>query len=150
MERNIHELMNKVTILLKRKMFLFNNWKEYFLFIFLICCLLSCKQNIPENLHLQNLRCEMLSNPEGIDIIQPRLSWEISGNQRNIQQEAYQVLVASSIEKLKTDSVDLWNSGKIKSNQSIHVKYNGLPLKSNMKCYWKVKVWANNGKSNLT
>ncbi len=98
-------------------------------------------------IQLQNLRCEMLTNPEGIDTPSPRLSWEISGSLRNIEQIAYQVLVASSPEKLASNEGDLWNSGKIASNQSIQVDYTGTPLSSRTKCFWKVKIWTKDGES---
>lgn len=91
---------------------------------------------------LQNLRCEMLTDPLGIDTRTPRLSWEISSDQRAVQQTAYQVLVASSAEKLAAGEGDLWNSGKVFSDQSVHVSYDGKPLTSRMECYWKVKVWT--------
>src|SRR5690349_25083824 len=83
----------------------------------------------------QHLRCEMLNNPAGIDVTQPRLSWQLSGKERNIQQVAYQVLVASTPEKLARQEGDLWNSGKVTSNQSIHVIYKGKPLTSRTACY---------------
>ncbi|MDO9040664.1 MAG: family 78 glycoside hydrolase catalytic domain, partial [Bacteroidota bacterium] len=86
--------------------------------------------------------------PEGIDIHNPRLSWEISGNERGIEQTAYQILVASSPEKLTGNEGDLWDSGKISSDQSVHVKYNGKPLQSREKCFWKVRIWTKNGESN--
>ncbi|KPK80687.1 MAG: alpha-rhamnosidase [Bacteroides sp. SM23_62_1] len=100
-----------------------------------------------EEIHLTNLRCEMLVNPEGIDRSNPRLSWAISGNQRNIEQTAYQVIVASTSDKLASGEGDLWNSGTVKSNRSVHVAYTGASLKSRTKCYWKVKVWSDNGES---
>ncbi|HEY4789700.1 MAG TPA: family 78 glycoside hydrolase catalytic domain [Bacteroidales bacterium] len=96
---------------------------------------------------LQDLRCEMLTNPEGIDAVQPRLSWEIYGSQRDIEQTAYQVLVASSREKLDANEGDLWNSGKVNSNQSIQIVYTGTPLASRTQCFWKVKIWTNKGES---
>src|SRR4051812_9298439 len=92
---------------------------------------------------VDNLRCEMLTNPEGIDVLTPRLSWEIKGKGNNIGQTAYQVMVASSEEKL--DEGDLWNSGKVLSDQSIHVTYKGKPLTSGSVCYWKVRVWTRAG-----
>jgi len=117
------------------------------LLVVFIVIFVSCKQELPMNLKTEKLRCEMLANPEGIDVLKPRLSWEIIGEQRNIEQTAYQIIVSSSLEKLMADSADLWNSGIIKSNQSIHIKYNGEPLKKSTKAYWKVRIWANNGKS---
>lgn len=109
--------------------------------------LLSSGQVAAENLQLKNLRTEMISNPEGIDNKSPRLSWEISGTERGIEQVAYQVLVASSPELLAENIGDLWDSGKTVSNQSVQVKYNGKPLKSRTRCFWKVKVWSTNTES---
>ncbi|MFO7656767.1 MAG: alpha-L-rhamnosidase N-terminal domain-containing protein, partial [Bacteroidales bacterium] len=108
---------------------------------------LSCNEQPVEDIHLGNLRCEMLTNPVGIDAVKPLLSWEILSGQRNIMQNYYQVIVSSSMQKLENNDGDLWNSGKKKSGQSVHVEYNGLPLSSNLKCYWKVKVWSENGES---
>jgi len=94
---------------------------------------------------LFHLRCETLENPVGIDVAQPRMSWEIRGDEPAIMQTAYQILVASSPEKLAKNEGDLWNSGKVASDQSIQVTYNGKPLISRQDCYWKVKVWTNKG-----
>ena len=74
-----------------------------------------------------NLRCEYRENPLGIDVVKPRLSWVIEDRDprsdlRGIKQTAYQVLVASSEELLKQDKGDLWNSGKVESDQSIQVE----------------------------
>jgi alpha-L-rhamnosidase len=96
---------------------------------------------------LQRLRCEMLANPEGIDEIHPRLSWEITGAGRHILQTAYQVQVASSPEKLAANDADLWNTGKTASGNSIHIAYKGKALSSRQRCYWRVKVWTSAGAS---
>jgi alpha-L-rhamnosidase len=109
--------------------------------------LISCNNRESEILHLSNLRTEMLTNPEGIDVVNPKLTWEISGNQRGIFQTAYRILVASTPEKLEANLGDLWDSGKIKSDQSILVAYDGKPLSSRNRCYWKVKVWSEKGES---
>jgi alpha-L-rhamnosidase len=92
------------------------------------------------------LRCEYRENPLGIDAEKPRLSWVIEdGGQksdlRGQRQTAYQVLVASSEELLKKDKGDIWDSGKVASDQSIQVEYAGKPLESRMVCHWKVRVW---------
>ncbi|WP_440132827.1 family 78 glycoside hydrolase catalytic domain [Chitinophaga sancti] len=94
---------------------------------------------------LFHLRCETLENPVGIDVAQPRMSWEIRGEEQGLMQTAYHVIVASSPEKLAKNEGDLWNSGKVKSDQSIQVVYNGKALKSRQDCYWKVRVWTNRG-----
>ena len=96
-----------------------------------------------------NLRCENMNNPLGIDMLRPRLSWKLeTGNwksERGIRQTAYQVLVASSEEGLKKDKGDLWDSGKVVSDQSIAVRYAGTTLASESRYWWKVRVYDNNG-----
>ena len=94
---------------------------------------------------VENLRCEYLENPLGIDVLKPRLSWITESNQRGWMQGAYQILVASCEKKLKQDEGDLWGSGKAQSDRSIHVVYDGKPLTSRMRCYWKVRVWDEHG-----
>lgn len=101
-------------------------------------------------IQLQHLRCELLTDPLGIDVLQPRLSWEVSGAGRGLKQVAYQVLVASSNEKLEAGVTDLWDSGKISSDQSVHVVYAGKRLRSKDKAFWKVRVWTNKGSNALS
>jgi alpha-L-rhamnosidase len=98
-----------------------------------------------------NQRCEYRNNPLGIDVTRPRLSWEIEErNQRpearNLKQSAYQLLVASSEELLAKDQGDLWNSGKVGTDQTVNIEYAGKTLVSRQKCYWKVRSWFNDGK----
>ena len=99
---------------------------------------------------LVNLRCESRENPRGIDCVQPGLSWKMADCQlttgamaRGIRQAAYQIIVASSEALLNHDTGDLWDSGKVESDQSIHVAYAGKPLVSGQQCFWKVKIWTN-------
>jgi alpha-L-rhamnosidase len=91
----------------------------------------------------------MLVDPLGIDIKEPRLSWQLNSDQRNVQQTAYQIIVSSSQEKLNKDDGDIWNSGKQNSSQSIHVIYGGKALRSATKYFWKVKVFTNKGEALL-
>src|SRR5262245_58974382 len=117
--------------------------------LLLTCMLLILSAACAANAQVttQNLRCEMLNNPLGLSNTHPRLSWQLAGAPRAIQQDAYQILVASSPAKLAKDEGDIWNSGKVTSNQSIHIAYKGKPLLSKYACYWKVKVWTNKGES---
>lgn len=96
-----------------------------------------------------DLRCEYLRDPLGIDTAQPRLSWvghATAGAPRGQRQSAYQILVASSLKRLKADQGDLWDSGQISSDQSIQVRYHGQSLSSEQDCYWKVRTWDQAGK----
>ena len=107
--------------------------------------LMSCNKQV--TIQVTNLRCELLTNPQGIDDAAPRLSWEIGSEGRGIQQTAYRVLVASSLEKLNDGEGDLWDSQNVKSNTSVNVPYRGKKLESRAVCYWKVKITANGGSS---
>lgn len=91
-----------------------------------------------------NLRCEYLVNPLGIDATAPRLSWELQAvdtTARGLAQSAYQVLAASSEEKLAADVGDLWDTGKVASSDSIQLAYAGKPLTACMRVFWKLRVW---------
>nr|WP_227013709.1 family 78 glycoside hydrolase catalytic domain [Paenibacillus psychroresistens] len=37
---------------------------------------------------------------------------------------------------------DLWDSGKVESDETLHVEYTGVPLSSGEACYWKVYSWV--------
>ncbi|MGO8699857.1 MAG: family 78 glycoside hydrolase catalytic domain [Limisphaerales bacterium] len=95
---------------------------------------------------VENLRCEYLVNPLGIDATHPRLSWVIHSGRRGEKQTAYQILVASSEQLLGQDKGDLWDSGKVETDQSAQVEYAGQPLVSREDCFWKVRVWDAAGK----
>jgi len=91
------------------------------------------------------LRCEYLTNPLGIDVVRPRLSWIVESEQRGQRQSAYQLLVAGTREHLDADHGDLLDSAKVASSQTAHVVYSGEPLHSGMRCWWKVRVWDKDG-----
>jgi alpha-L-rhamnosidase len=94
---------------------------------------------------IRDLRCEYRNSPLGIDVAKPRFSWVIESGHRGESQTAYQVLVASSEELLKQDKGDLWDSGKLKSDQSIAVRYSGFPLMTETRYWWKVRIWDKAG-----
>jgi alpha-L-rhamnosidase len=92
-----------------------------------------------------SLRCEYLTNPLGLGEPSPRLGWILESNRRSQTQSAYQILVADNEEDLKADRGTLWDSGKVPSNRSVNVVYNGRKLGSRARCYWKVRVWDADG-----
>src|SRR5215210_7718011 len=91
------------------------------LFLSLLVC--SGRASAFDALRISNLQCEMLNNPKGIDATKPRFSWQAAVEERGMKQTAYQVIVASSLSKLANNDGDLWNSGKLSSDQSIQVTY---------------------------
>ncbi len=95
---------------------------------------------------IANMRCEYLTNPLSVDAVKPRLSWTIQGGGRGWMQSAYRIQVASNAEDLAKNKADLWDSGQVKSNQTLGIRYAGKPLADAMRAYWRVQVWDNTGK----
>ncbi len=95
--------------------------------------------------NVDRLRCEYQNDPQGIDVAKPRLNWIVQSDERGQKQSAYQVLVASTPETLAKDQGDLWDSGRVTSDQTIHVEYAGKPLASRTQCFWKVRAWDKTG-----
>jgi alpha-L-rhamnosidase len=93
-----------------------------------------------------DLRCDYAVNPLGVDSPHPRLFWTVTGKERGEKQTAYQILAASSPALLKQDQGDLWDSGKVASDETIQIDYAGQPLKSSQPVFWKVRVWDADGK----
>jgi alpha-L-rhamnosidase len=94
-----------------------------------------------------NLRCDYAVNPLGVDSSGPRLFWQFAGDARGQKQTAYQILVASSASKLAKNNGNLWDSGKVESNESIQIVYAGAALNSAQQVFWKVRAWDENGKA---
>ncbi len=90
-----------------------------------------------------NLTCEYHNNPIGIDVKQPRLSWQIESEGFNVTQTAYEIKVADTPKNLSISGKQIWTSGKISSDQSIHIVYAGPALKSGQRVYWQVRIWDN-------
>jgi alpha-L-rhamnosidase len=90
---------------------------------------------------VMHLRCEALANPLGVDAQPPALSWIVTADGRDQIQGAYRILAASTPEKLRAHEGDLWDSGRIMSDQTLHVPYAGSELASGQFCHWKVMVW---------
>lgn len=92
------------------------------------------------------LRCEYQKNPLGLDVPRPRLSWQMHDERRGAKQTAYRILVASSPDLLAKDMGDLWDSGRVQSDQSTLIPYGGKPLASRQRCWWKVRIWDADGR----
>lgn len=116
--------------------------KQYCFFIIITLFTLSCSQT---TLEVFELKIENRSNPLGMQTIQPRFSWKLNSSERGLQQLAYQIFVASTDEGLNNGEIDLWDSGKIESNRSIFIPYQGIPLNSRQIAFWKVRIWTNQG-----
>jgi len=108
-----------------------------------VACLAPVSQGAPGA--PEQLRCEGLTNPLGIDRTLPRLSWAIPSGSRGLAQAARQIMVANSPDALAAGIGSMWDSGEIKSDQSQWVPYAGKPLVKGARCWWKIRVWDQTG-----
>ena len=105
-----------------------------------LTALVAKKKEVKPDVSVSWLRVENLEKPMGIDTDQPRFSWNILSDKQDVKQTAYQIIVT-------TDKGEVWNSGRVDSDQQLWVPYGGLSLKSNTHCTWKVKVWTTAGET---
>lgn len=111
------------------------------LHLFTLLFLRSCIPASNAIIEITNVRCEYYTNPVGIENPKPTFSWIVSSNGQNQAQSAYRILVATSPELLEKEEGDMWDSGKMKSNQSIFNNYMGSELNARERYWWKVKIW---------
>lgn len=98
-------------------------------------------------LTLSQLRTENRANPLGLETTQPRFSWQLNSERRNTQQTAYEIRVATDERALARGRNLSWSSGKISSDQSVHIPYGGEPLRADTRYYWQVRTWDNHGRT---
>jgi alpha-L-rhamnosidase len=117
--------------------------RRSFYFLLLSICILfinGCR-GFTSELTINDLKCENLCQPLGIATTSPRLSWNIVSSLNRTSQKAYEIVAASEIKLLNENKADLWRSGKIVSDESIFVPWQGKKLYPGSICYWKVRVW---------
>ncbi|WP_299059527.1 glycoside hydrolase family 78 protein [uncultured Polaribacter sp.] len=118
--------------------------------VLVILFLVSCSsinnnnntKNVPQDLTVS----EQFKNPIGFYDATPSFSWKLPQNKNIKQQVGYSIVVASS-PKLLPDNADLWESGKVESDQTLFVKYKGKKLSSRQKVYWQLKFWDQDKKA---
>ena len=94
---------------------------------FLFCLYLLCSMVISPafSMGLQKLEVEYHQYPLALDVPSPRFGWQLVSNphERGIYQTAYQLEVKDEAGKV------VWNSGKVTTDVSQHVTYQGEALK---------------------
>ena len=119
--------------------------KNYILISLSALLMVGCKASDGGSLEIVETTVEMRKNPEGVAVSAPRFSWQLVTGKQDVMQAAYQIEVADSEKGLQTGSGLVWNSGRVKSGQSVLVEYAGAPLESGQKYWWRVTVWTNTG-----
>ena len=115
--------------------------KLFFYFLISIT-LIGCSQQAEDSaISIEGLTCDYQMSPLGIDSPSPRFGWKIvSDSLTDIDQTAYQILVATSVALLEKNTPDVWDSELIASGQSIQIPFEGKSLQSTQRYYWKVRV----------
>jgi alpha-L-rhamnosidase len=86
-----------------------------------------------------DLRVEYRTNPINVYEEKPRFSWKIHTDKTNVLQTAYVIEVSED----ENFSSVIWNSGKVNSDESHLVCYEGQTLVSSSRYFWRVKIWDN-------
>jgi alpha-L-rhamnosidase len=90
---------------------------------------------------ITDLTCEYFTNPLGIGVTGPRLSWKLHSEWRGARQTACQVRAADNPVDLVVGKNLSWDTGKVASEQSLHNPYGGPALHSGQRVYWQARVW---------
>ena len=126
-----------------------------FALLIAVLALAACAQTAPPTaappevagvLEPQDLTVEYAADPLGIDERAPRLSWVVASEKRGAVQSAYRIIVASHPDTLAAGRGDVWDSGRVASDQTVNVVYGGAPLASGARYGWAVRVWDGAGR----
>ena len=93
------------------------------------------------SLKAARLRVEHLDEPLGIDLVKPRLGWEVASAIRGDRQSGYQVIVGDDVAAVAKGNGAFWDSGRVESAETNDIVYAGKPLTAHRKLYWAVRVW---------
>jgi alpha-L-rhamnosidase len=88
------------------------------------------------------LRVDDLRLPVGLDDPTPRFSWQLASRARGARQSAYQVEVFSDAALVSRGKADIWDTGRVDSDQSMNIPYGGPALQPSKRYYWRVKLWV--------
>jgi alpha-L-rhamnosidase len=89
----------------------------------------------------QRLTCEYRINPIGIDEPRPRFGWLVNDARQGAAQSAWQIVVGTH-----ADRAAMWDSGRVDSDESALIEYDGRPLESNREYLWQARTWDKDGK----
>jgi alpha-L-rhamnosidase len=82
-----------------------------------------------------NLKCEHLINPLGIDVPNPRLSWQLDDSRMGARQTAYQIVVGTDSVAISKGKGNIWDSHKILSDSTL-IAYQGIIPQPHTKYFW--------------
>jgi alpha-L-rhamnosidase len=91
-----------------------------------------------------DLRCRSMQNPVGIDA--PDFSWKLVDSSVGAKQSAYEIEVASSLKLLSGGKADMWRSGRVTSDEQLHIALpQNVKLGEAKRYWWRVRVADGHG-----
>ena len=124
--------------------------KFSYIVLVLVALLTACgskpehnEQKPAASLSVVNPEVAMQSHPVGVSPEDIRFGWQLKSSDFDVKQTACRIQV---FENRNFDD-QVWDSGKISSEESQHIDYAGTPLKNAKDYYWKVEVWSSNSTS---
>ena len=108
--------------------------KKLFYCISALILLASCAHDSK----LAHLQCEYQTNPLGVDVSNPRFSWNINAKERGVYQSAYRIIVGDSKSAVDRKEGNMWDSHYVESSNTVNIEYQGAPLKSNSCYFWRI------------
>lgn len=89
---------------------------------------------------LYDIRVEHRIEPYGLSVKIPRFSWKIASVEHDVVQTAYQITITAG-------NAAVWDSGRVTSEQSVLIPYDGAALEDETRYDVRVTVWDNHGNS---
>lgn len=117
--------------------------------VFIFVWFITASASATPSFSVYDLMVELAERPIGIETLEPHFSWKIYAQERNFKQSAYRICVADSPVKLENGNPNVWDSGKVLSDNSIFNPFKGKKLCSSTTYYWKVKVWNDKGEESV-
>lgn len=110
-------------------------------FLFILIAIMSCNSERDS----AAIPYDMSASINAFDSPHPKpvFSWKTQANRPNWKQNAWQLLVADSEEAIQSNQGNIWDSGRVRSEEQLFITYEGKELQSGKRYYWKVRVWDN-------
>ncbi len=125
----------------------------------------GCGASKVKMLEIVHLQTNYRVNPIGIDDPIPVFSWQMSSDEKEKSQSAYRIRVyesndssldAGDINRHESNSLSdkalgcVWDSGKVESDLSVSIPYEGEELKPQTRYDWTVEVWDEDDKNYIS
>ncbi len=117
---------------------------RYFIAVLILLAIGSACRDNNKGFSAFNLKCEHLENPLGIDVKNPRLSWQMKDDRMGAGQSAFRVVVGRDSADVSLGKGDMMDSGKTGSDRNLIV-YSGLPLSPLTRYFWSIQLWDKKG-----